>query len=574
LTKKLIEHSIYCISDIETSKWSNEIDSIDFKLMCLIVYNAETDKEIKRYHYQNQTSILMLLKNLYFMNNKRKPILYYHNLAFDYRFLHTESLSNRKSINILFAHSKVLRVITNYVEFRDSLSILTMSVDRLGKNITNYQKMNMENDDLIEYCFRDIEIVQKSLVSIAHILNKRIIDLCLSIASESRKIFDEHNFNYLDRIYNQPTEKINGFDDCKYDYRLHFFGGRCSVYSYEKQKHTIVVDCNSLYTKSMSANVYPLQPYTFTNKINDSNLTFAYLIDVTEQSKYPLLPIRQKNKSVDYINARKKVLVSNKTFDYIKNHRDSFIIHEILEQHECSEFINCFSYLKEKYNQRLHFKEIKDLLSDNSTKILLNAGYGKFAEKQRTHDFTCYNKHNLSVDEYIEITDNNLDFIQSEDENQICVSKEKYMKKKNNLVFAFLICDYSRLYIQQNLMDIAQKNDIDIYYTDTDSGFTEPEIQKYINMNETELGAFKNEFPPYLDWFKAIDKKEYISSADKYIKAKGLDSKNITIEQKIDYMNHKPVQLSRPMSLKLAFKDNLPLNSVSHVTKQKRKKKI
>lgn len=570
MTKPLVEHSIYCVSDIETTKWSDDVDRIEFNLINLIVYDSNTNLEVKRFSYFNQSSIFMMFKSLFYQNNKRKPIVFYHNLAFDYRFLHLESLANRKSLDIMFAHSKILKVLNNFVEFKDSMSILTMSVERLGKNIDNFEKKDMSKDDLSEYCFRDIEIVQKSLVSIANILNKKIVELSLTIASESRKLFELHNPDILDKIFGQNTEKMDDNSEYIYDYRPYFYGGRTCKYSNKKLKKIIVVDCNSLYTQSMSNNVYPLQPYTISNKITDSKMVYAYLIDVSENHTYPLLPQRNmKNLCVDYKNGRKISLVSNKTFDYIQKHPQFYTIHEILEQHECTKFVDCFSYLKEKYQNRLNFRQKGDKLSDNSIKILLNAGYGKFAEKQRTHDFRVYNKQKLDVDEYIELTDKFIDNIFSESEEQLIITENKFMKKKNNLVFAFLITDYSRLYMQENLMDVAIKNNFEIYYTDTDSGFIDSINRKYLNIDELKLGAFKVESE--LEWFQAIDKKEYLSSDDKYTKAKGLDSKNITREMKEDYMNYKPIKLSRPIGIKSALRDNIPLNSVSHLIKQKRK---
>lgn len=186
--------------------------------------------------------------------------------------------------------------------FADSMNIYPTSVKNIGKSI-GIEKMDIENeyltgnvltitDDMIEYCFRDCEIVYKALLKIfekCQTIKPTIAGLSLIYY---RKFYLPHAISYKEK-------ETNYFFDS-------YFGGRVECFKIGKTK-SFKYDINSMYPYAMSFCVFP-NPRTLKEEKSPTIHDLMYHLKYSEglaeievvhkETEFGFLPIKKDNKLI------------------------------------------------------------------------------------------------------------------------------------------------------------------------------------------------------------------------------------------------------------------------------------
>lgn len=213
------------------------------------------------------------------------------------------------------------------------------------------------------------------------------------------------------------------------------------------------------------------------DKLNDwKNKHYSILtVKITKVNKHQQMPIiahKSKDK-IDYKNEapESEIIIDNITLeDYIKFHQIEYeIIDGIYWNGEGNKTMG--KIVKELFNERLKQKKANPALA-NVIKLMLNSSYGKTIMKKSTTKNTMLNYTKEKLDNYIY---NNFNTIKE------YRTLSKY-GDKSNVEFKIICCDtsYNRGHIgcailsmskriMNEVFDVANTNNLPIYYTDTDS---------------------------------------------------------------------------------------------------------
>ena len=278
--------------------------------------------------------------------------VYFHNLRFDLAFLYDllpkdykfQIIRNNSSIicfrvfkerNRINKYGKIRVVRDTLFEIRDSLVLLLSSLEKIGKSL-NVPKMTIDynlkeiTQEYIDYCFRDIEIIEIAFYKIIRILKKyykydiNIKKLPLTLPSLSKRVFhkilvNEYGKDILDKIYHRYSK------DYEFKIRQYYYGGRVEVFNFNCCFNGYYNDFNSHYGAIMYENKFPLAPYRilpcnesnkcFSEWKNNKNI-FACICYVYENLDIPLIACKINDKLV-FAKGKKKCLLFRKEIDYL-----------------------------------------------------------------------------------------------------------------------------------------------------------------------------------------------------------------------------------------------------------------
>lgn len=390
-------------------------------------------------------------------------------------------LYNRQNIN------------KRYLELNEINEKLFKSVEDYKEFINNCKKWGLYNSvnnkiDIVEYskiyCFSDVEILNKSYNKFKEwIINdfKINIDNYLTISSIADEYF-----------------KINGCYNDIYEVSLNIqkfimgciYGGRVMLNSNKKintlendklnNTKTIINDFDavSLYPSAMRLLEYPKgKPKIL--KENELNLNFlnscdAYYIEIKIlkvgiKREFPLLCKFADNKR-NYINEMEgEIIKVDKIYfeDLINFHK---IEYEILRGYYYNDGTNpkikeVIQYL---FNKRKELKK-EGNKAEIIYKLLMNSAYGKTIQKQHDKEYK-FIYGNDAYKSYISKNYNYITSIYKLDDKEIY--KIEVIKNKNN---HFNLCHIGSLILSQSkrimneIITLAEDNNIFIYYQDTDS---------------------------------------------------------------------------------------------------------
>jgi len=319
----------YCL-DTESDKWNIEYaiytkktykyQILKPKLFTIVKYNNECN-EIDFHIFRTKDMLKLLINYLKdeFFEQKETLRIYCHNLDFDIKFLIAILTSNHfklkpirknrllslKAFSTCIIKDKEKNL--NYFDFRDSYALLPLSIKELGK-IIGLPKLDFDldesvNEQMIEYCKRDNEIIAKSLKTLIELFTKfgyttTIEELPLTIPSLSLKLFKEQNkrFNIVKELESGKKITKNQIFDVSPQlneyFRQFYYGGKTECYNFKIGFNCNYYDKNSLYPNSMLKNKMPLPPYIKAKTQNDESditeNTFALLCVIDESKElYP-----------------------------------------------------------------------------------------------------------------------------------------------------------------------------------------------------------------------------------------------------------------------------------------------
>lgn len=576
---------MYISFDTETLEWSTSMESgtiIKFLFGCAI--RIDNKREIERVTYQTTIEFIDYFRDVYYKYNKSFRI-FAHNLKFDFAQV-ASSLVLYYKLEPVINGGRILSVkcrdlVTKklHFEFRDSYSLLVLSIKALGETIS-LPKMPTTCRG-IDYCFRDCEILWKSLellIDTERIFSydKRVETMNMTISSIAFSIFHIKNakYNYTNElgiIKNKLTE-ISGTSNKIF--REFFFGGRVEVFDFSMVPVCYVFDVNSEHPHSMVSSLYPEPPYrssltTFNllEAYNEPNV-FAIYAEIDERNRnIPLFPERQEGKNI-FAATIKKHIIFKKEMEYcIKNN----ILVKPIEEWNCAGWVDCFNYINDMYNFRLELKEKKDP-REQPTKITMNGTYGKLGERAEKDLTVVVLKEKCTLEKIQEIESDGFICQTKDDESLQLYSKKKVSTSvRNNLVYACMITAYSRLTLMKYIEFVLSKGG-KVYYCDTDSVFTDVNCFPNKGPETKVIGGMKLDKTLYN--YQAVAPKEYIST--KLDKLKGLhiskNDKGETVDKQVVIAYLSPEMenpQTRPIGFLESFRRHLPPNSVVTIDKHK-----
>lgn len=498
---------------------------LDFKLGCCIQFD-ESGNELQRYATLDENDFFeFLIKDL---RNRKKRIIYFHNLSFDSKFFLLRLQDHFPDVAIIKNGSRVISVKCFVfrtrgtkkqrkclLEFRDSLSLLISSIQTLGK-VVKLPKLEFDFDyenlqQAEQYCYRDCEIIIRSIFALLRVCNQQLNynlllhKIPLTCAALSKKIFQ----NLYPKVYYQTDLYLEK------TLREYYFGGRVEAFNFNALQPAFYCDINSHYPNTMKREKFAIgKTYRFYTDVIDfsrSETILAYECEIIEQQQYPIYPQRT-NSRVYFANGRKKVLITRKEYEYFVKHKmlgNEITIVSVICEFFAKDVTNFAEFIDPLYELRFN-----DESNEYFYKILLNSSYGKFGEHpmRETMVLCTYNPEAPLRTEI-------------EDINGILLEKKPVFRRylQINLMNACLVTSYARFRLWQFMMK-GVKAGVDIYYCDTDSVVVSDPmfLAKYL---QPGLGNMKVEAK--FDLFQAIDSKEYFSiyNGEFAAKFKGLRKK-------------------------------------------------
>lgn len=518
-------------SDIETSDFKDKLEKLEinsyeleFKLGCIIEFDYNNDNPLDKLSFTDNNDYNKELISKCNRNNKK--IIYFHNLKFDSKFFIDFLFEKFDIVKVIRTDSKIIAIkcfklrknskqLDCILEFKDSLSILLVSIKRLGKML-NFPKLefNFDYSDLkkaINYCFRDCEIIYYALKKLYNaIMNEfnltnnrtkkplQFYELPLTIASLSKKII----MLYYPEVFYKVDKHLER------RLREHYFGGRTEAFDFNKAENASYLDENSEYPFLLSSREFSNgQTYMFavdSVNFNRSKNILAYEVLVKENLYYPIYP-KRVNGIIFFPKTTKRVIMTKFEYNYLKKNgyfkRKDIEILEVYFEFRVVEIITFKELFLLLYNLR-HSYSSKHIFN-YIFKIVMNSGYGKFAEKPEKEVYDFIGKEIeltlevLEKDEYYEF------------DNVVLKKSEMYQDYlKINLFNAILTTSYARFDIWIMLEKCRLKG-IKGFYTDTDSIVVNNEkLDKLKSHLSNEFGKWKIE--QQFKYFQAIDSKEYI----------------------------------------------------------------
>lgn len=434
--------------------------------------------------------------------NESNSVLYFHNLKFDFSYIHYWLLKNDIKCEILEKSGTIYSVKFWGIELRDSLNFLPMTLGEVGKNYCKiYQKTSIDYNvywgheatpQEIEYCINDCRVLEEGLNNYLTTLE---IVLDEAGAHESAKKVRKKLTNA--GVAFEAFKELSLYKECcpkttQNEYALYskaYKGG----YVYSRPSGTLtnimMIDCNSMY------------PYMYSSI--DMPIGKGHpCIDFDELSRYKFgivgVWIRYELKA-GYIpiigggigKYGNNIYKSSSEYEYEELTVSTVDLDLIQEFYECDivykwgvGFETCPKFFADYANKFLTVKNKEKGVKRNVAKVLLNSPYGKTA-MNGLQEIRTYEIENDAVVAHVsgyELDDDAYQY----------------------LPIAIAITANARSYLLRTAQKIGFDN---IYYMDTDS-IKFKNCDTGIDYDPNILGAWKNE--GLCDKFKTIAPKKYV----------------------------------------------------------------
>ena len=261
---------------------------------------------------------------------------------------------------------------------------------------------------------------------------------------------------------------------------------------------------------------------------------------INKQQKNPFIAIRSKN-GINYVNnitSPTLVYVDKITLeDYIKFHE---IEYEFLDGIYWNEGYNKLlgGLVEDLFEARKEYKKKGNDVIQNMVKLIMNSIYGKtitsksptkiiYMNKNKFNKETKeWTKNNEALNNYLYNNFNSIIKYKEINETQVEITKTNYDKSYNLGHVGTFILSYSKR-IMNEVMDTASKNNINIYYQDTDSmhlDFNKIEKLSILYKEEynkeligDELGQFHTDFKLKGSTGEIVSKKSIFLGKKSYI---------------------------------------------------------
>jgi len=377
--------------DTETYINEDENGDIDFPFRLGIARYIELDKECTIVKedisiFRNTSDFIEFITT--HERSKTKIYVFAHNVGFDIRVLnlHTE-FNNRGYISeppIMNSRVFIWDIKTgkSTITFLDTANYGVISVDKLGQDM-GYDKLEVNfdtvtDDELIIYCKRDVEIVERFMISYIKFLYDN--DLGAFKSTIASQAFNAYRYKFM-RI--APTIHIK--KEALELERNSYFGGRVECFYIGKlpKDNYYYVDYNSMYPYVMLNKPVPhkLKGYTENVRLN--------LLRVRVKTSYVIAKVLLKTDEPAYpIKIKGKLIFPIGTFITTLHQPDlehALKSNHILHCYQCAVYESkpiFAQYVKFFYKLKQHYTNTDNRSWRYITKLFLNALYGKFGQRE------------------------------------------------------------------------------------------------------------------------------------------------------------------------------------------------
>jgi hypothetical protein len=313
----------------------------------------------------------------YILTQKKCPSCFSFQLEFD------EKQTLCSECGLLFDNKHTL---TKHINIISSTNFFQFSLKKLGEffnlpklefDYSSKAKQNKEQE--IEYCQRDVEILQKSILTFISFLQKENLGgLSFTVAGQAMRAFRK---KFMDTT-SKPIYIHNKKESIILE-RQGYNGGRNEAWTLGKIKHNLyIVDVNAMYSFVMKSQKYPtkLISYRYRNTIQmlENFLEENYLIIVrlTLKTNIPVYP-KNESKLLFPVGVFETTL-STPELKFALHHKHILKVHEVAIYEGNDIFTSYIDYF---YKKRLEAKASKDAVNDLLYKLFMNSLYGKFGQK-------------------------------------------------------------------------------------------------------------------------------------------------------------------------------------------------
>ncbi len=387
----------------------------------------------------------------------------------------------------------VMRIDNRTIRFLNIQNILTVSVKKMGE-IIDLPKLSVDfekvsDKDLLEYCYRDTEIIYKSMLKwfdfiIEHDLGTFGITLPTQAFNAYRHRFMDYN------IYIHDNVKVLALE------RRAYFGGRCECFFIGKRfkKPIYYLDINSMYpymmkTKRMPRKLIGLKYKISIDEAMDNAQKHCVVVDCDIETTQPIYPLRLKNKTIFPVG---KFSTSLCTGSFIRAVKLGHVKRITLIARYVDDYIFT-KWVTELYGIRLKYMRTKNKVYTELMKRVLNQLYGKWGQKSdelieehfaQTIAFTSERMYNNVIEKWVTVThlgDYEKTIIEGVNEGS-----------QSFPAISAHVTDYARLYLWDMTVKAGKQN---VYYMDTDCLFVNQAGYDRLKtrLHKTRLGAFKLE---------------------------------------------------------------------------------
>jgi len=429
---------------------------------------------------------------------KQKLWCFAHNSGFDVRVLDLPTLVHEYGFTSTppIINDRVfiwdIKTNKNTVTFLDTANYGVHSVDQLGKDM-GYSKQVVDfdtvtNDELITYCIRDTEILEKFVLSyIDFIYSNDLGAVKVTIASQA---FNTYRYRFMSR---QPEIHTN--TDALSVERNAYTGGRteCFFIGELQPDNYYYVDFNSMYPYVMRNKKVPYRLRGYTENVNPN------LLKARMKNHYVIAEVLIRTEEIAYpLKFNKRLLFPVGTYRTTLHHSElqrAVENREIIHVYKCCVYEQGYifkQYVDFFYKAKVNYTKTANKTWRYMTKLFLNSLYGKFGQVQPQRDLLKEGDSKLvwrtcGYDESIDRFYQHLMWYGN--------LYEEYKDGEtlySSPAIAGSITAYARTHLYETLLKIGKEN---VYYMDTDSYIINQ--QGYDNIKDqlhpTELGKLSLE---------------------------------------------------------------------------------
>jgi hypothetical protein len=335
-----------------------------------------------------------------------------------------------------------------------------------------------------KYCVIDVDILIKGL--------DKFYDLWKTLTLKDDVYINIHNFFSLPSLANELFRSLGCFNDC-YEFSgilgkwfMNFqHGGR--VMTANNKKNIIDIgkfiqdfDGVSLYPSAMhfmhgyakgKPKIIPSGTSIKTIKEYDYYFIKVKILKIKKHRAFPLLCKKNKNTGVkdwtDYLEGEDYFFDRYQLEDAIKYHGVTF---KFIEGMYFDEGFNTKikTEIKTIFDSRIKAKKDKNIGLSNLLKLIMNSSYGKLAQKPCDEKIEIIR--NSNIDSFINYNYNSLISATQHDGDKFykCKLNQSINKSYSSPHQSCIILSYSKR-IMNDVMCLAEDNDINLFYQDTDS---------------------------------------------------------------------------------------------------------
>lgn len=372
---------------------------------------------------------------------------------------------------------------TNY--YQTSLKALG---DLIGLPKLDVDFSTSSNEELVRYCSRDVEIVQRAMEYYYQFLQVNSLGgFALSLSGQSLRAFRSQFLKH--DIYLHDNDRVDELE------RQSYYGGRCEAFHLGKMEGDgfITLDVNSMYPHVMLAYKYPTKLLTHYEDNNLKHLKscltkYCVIAHVLVKTKTPRYPKRHKKRLTFPVGAFDTYLTTNSLIDAFERKEILYVFEYTVYWAE-----KIFDkYVTSLYALRKNYREENNLIMSKLCKLLLNSLYGKWAQRIGVQTFTYNQQTKNYYREQILDLNRNRYVINYELLNTRIRETDQIKAPTSFFAIAAHVTDNARRILMSGFDAVGWEN---VLYCDTDSmkieTATYPKIAS--QTSETALGSWKNE---------------------------------------------------------------------------------